>query len=168
MFSIAICRQWGNKWQLKTLFLLIFYLRSSIVLAFSIAAYPVRECLIGNEISHFQPKHMLWVLNKNVSMMTSKWDDSFEHPKHMFKLMEENNINFMLHVHQVKNCVTESLYVTQPLGYQILSKYLKRYKSPLKFINPFKLNKFSHSSQSNPSISVLKFVGWYFSILFKF
>ena len=41
VFSIAICRQWGDKWQSKTLFLLIYDLRSSIVLAFSIAAYPV-------------------------------------------------------------------------------------------------------------------------------
>ena len=39
VFLIAICRQWGDKWQSKTLFLLIFYLHSSIVLAFSIAAY---------------------------------------------------------------------------------------------------------------------------------
>ena len=38
---IAICCQWIDKWQSKTLFLLIFYLRSLIVLAFSIAAYPV-------------------------------------------------------------------------------------------------------------------------------
>ena len=42
VFSIAICRQCGNKWQSKTLFLtIISYLRSSIVLAFSIAAYRV-------------------------------------------------------------------------------------------------------------------------------
>ena len=41
VFLIAICCQWGDKWQLKTLFLLIFDLRSSIVLAFSIAAYAV-------------------------------------------------------------------------------------------------------------------------------
>ena len=41
VFSIAICRQWGDKWQSKTLFLLIFSLHSSIVLAFWIAAYPV-------------------------------------------------------------------------------------------------------------------------------
>ena len=41
VFSIAICRQYGDKWQSKTLFLLIFDLRSSIVLEFSIAAYPV-------------------------------------------------------------------------------------------------------------------------------
>ena len=38
VFSIAICRQCGDKWQSKTLFLSIFDLRSSIVLAFSIAA----------------------------------------------------------------------------------------------------------------------------------
>ena len=29
-----------------------------------------------------QPKHMLWVLKR-----TSQWDGSFEHPKHMLKLM---------------------------------------------------------------------------------
>ena len=40
IFSIAICRQRGDKWQLKTLFLTIFDLRL-IVLAFSIAAYPM-------------------------------------------------------------------------------------------------------------------------------
>ena len=28
-----------------------------------------------------QPKHMLWILKKNV------WDGSFKHPKHMLKLM---------------------------------------------------------------------------------
>ena len=41
VFSIAICCQCGDKWQSKTLFLLIFDQRSSIVLAFLIAAYPV-------------------------------------------------------------------------------------------------------------------------------
>ena len=41
MFSIAICRQSGDKWQSKTLFLASFDLRSSIVLTFSIAAYQV-------------------------------------------------------------------------------------------------------------------------------
>ena len=41
MFSIAICRQCGDEWQSKTRFLLIFDLRSSIVVAFSTAAYPV-------------------------------------------------------------------------------------------------------------------------------
>ena len=41
VFSIAICRHTGDKLQSKTLFLTIFDLRSSIVLAFSIATYPV-------------------------------------------------------------------------------------------------------------------------------
>ena len=41
IFSIAICRQCCDKWQSKTLFLKMFDLRSSIVLVFSIAAYPV-------------------------------------------------------------------------------------------------------------------------------
>ena len=40
LFSIAIYRQSGDKWQSKTLFLTFFDLRSSIVLTFSIAAYP--------------------------------------------------------------------------------------------------------------------------------
>ena len=35
MFLIAICRQWSDKWQSKTLFLRIFHLLSSIVLMFS-------------------------------------------------------------------------------------------------------------------------------------
>ena len=41
VFLIAICRQCGDKWQLKTLFLKIFDVRSAIVLAFLIAAYLV-------------------------------------------------------------------------------------------------------------------------------
>ena len=41
VFSIAICRPSGDKWQSKKLFLTVFDLRSLIVLAFSIAAYPV-------------------------------------------------------------------------------------------------------------------------------
>ena len=43
-FLIAICRQCGDKWQSKTLFLYIFYLRSSIVLVFSNSVYPVWSC----------------------------------------------------------------------------------------------------------------------------
>ena len=38
VFLIVICRQCGDKWPSKTMFLTIFYLRSSI-LAFSIVAY---------------------------------------------------------------------------------------------------------------------------------
>ena len=38
VFSIAICRQSGDKWQPKTLFLAIFDPHSSIVLMFLIAA----------------------------------------------------------------------------------------------------------------------------------
>ena len=41
VFSIAIFRQCGDKWHSKTLFLTIFDLRFSIVLAFWIAAYLV-------------------------------------------------------------------------------------------------------------------------------
>ena len=41
MFSIVNCGQSGDKWQSKTLFLAIFDLRSSMVLTFSIAAYPM-------------------------------------------------------------------------------------------------------------------------------
>ena len=47
VFLIAICHQCGNKWQSKTLSILIFDLRSSIVLVFSIASYPVwKRCSI--------------------------------------------------------------------------------------------------------------------------
>ena len=41
VFLIAICRQSGDKWQSKTLFLTISDLLSSIVFRFSIAAYPL-------------------------------------------------------------------------------------------------------------------------------
>ena len=58
VFSIAICRQWGVKWQSKTLFLLIFDLRSSIVLAFSIAAYPVCE----SKLEHKEQTKECWRL----------------------------------------------------------------------------------------------------------
>ena len=41
VFSIDICCQSVDKWQSKILFLTTFDLRSSIVLTFSFAAYPV-------------------------------------------------------------------------------------------------------------------------------
>ena len=40
-YLFAMCRQSGDKWQSKTLFLTIFDLRLSIELTFSIAASPV-------------------------------------------------------------------------------------------------------------------------------
>ena len=49
IFAIAICRQPGDKWQLKTLFLTIFDLGSSIVLTFSIAAYQV--CIRDQQVT---------------------------------------------------------------------------------------------------------------------
>ena len=42
VFSIAICRQSGDKWQSKTLFRTIFYLRSSIVLTLAFRLPPTR------------------------------------------------------------------------------------------------------------------------------
>ena len=53
MFSIAICRQLGDKCQSKTLLLTIFDLRSSKVLTFSTAAYPMWDpdsCILQNLI----------------------------------------------------------------------------------------------------------------------
>ena len=41
VFWIAICCQSGNKWQSKTMPLISFDLRLSIVLTFSIVPYPV-------------------------------------------------------------------------------------------------------------------------------
>ena len=41
VFLIAICRQLGDKWQLKILFLAVFDLCLWIVLTFLIAAYPL-------------------------------------------------------------------------------------------------------------------------------
>ena len=55
VFSIAICRQSGDKRQSKTLFyvLTILDLRSSIVLTFSIAAY--LKCLLNIGLLNTQP-----------------------------------------------------------------------------------------------------------------
>ena len=60
MFSIAICRHTGDKWQSKTLFLTIFDLRSSIVLMFSIAAHPV--CLWW---VYWRPPSLAFILLRN-------------------------------------------------------------------------------------------------------
>ena len=51
VFSIAICRLSGDKWQSKILFLTIFDLRSSVLLTFSIAAYPVCTWVLS-EVLH--------------------------------------------------------------------------------------------------------------------
>ena len=50
VFDCHMSPQLGDKWQSKTLFLTIFYLRSSIVLLFLIAAYPV--CYPSNNINN--------------------------------------------------------------------------------------------------------------------
>ena len=57
VLSIAICRQSGDKWQSKTLFLTIFDLRPSMVLTFSIAAYPVWTRFCNNHRSQTNPWH---------------------------------------------------------------------------------------------------------------
>ena len=44
MLLIVICRKSGDKWQSKTLFLLIFAPPSMIILKFAIATYPVWFC----------------------------------------------------------------------------------------------------------------------------
>ena len=61
VFLIAICCQLGDKRQLKILFLTIFDLRSSIVLMFLIAAYPV-YLLIYCRLSQDNLKHGLGVI----------------------------------------------------------------------------------------------------------
>ena len=53
MFSIAICRQIGDKWQSKTVSN-EFYLRSSSVLEFSIAYDPVCDYAACNNVLDFQ------------------------------------------------------------------------------------------------------------------
>ena len=49
VFSIAICRQFGDKWQLKTQLLTIFYLCLSIVLTFLIVANPCLDLLFEQQ-----------------------------------------------------------------------------------------------------------------------
>ena len=62
MFSIAICRPTGDKRQSKTLFLTIFDILSSIVLTFSIAAYPL--CLFCRSTFCVIPSFAIILLGK--------------------------------------------------------------------------------------------------------
>ena len=48
---------------------------------------PADNCVTENHFLISQPKHMLWVLKE-----PSQWDGSFEHPKHMIKLMDKKII----------------------------------------------------------------------------
>ena len=64
VFLIAICRQSGDKWQSKTLFLTIYDLRSTIVLTVPISAYPVCNMSFGlyannNDADQSARKHKL-------------------------------------------------------------------------------------------------------------
>ena len=63
VFSIAICRQSGDKRQSKTLFLTILDLRSSIVLTFSIAAY--HKCLLNIGLLNMQPNQIKTMATMN-------------------------------------------------------------------------------------------------------
>ena len=51
------------------------------------------EGVLENYFLTSQPKHMLWVLKRTISM-----NGSFEHPKHMFELMDKD-INAKGYVH---------------------------------------------------------------------
>ena len=63
VFSIAICRQSGEKRQSKTLFLTILDLRSSIVLTFSIAAF--QKCLLNIGLLNMQPNQFKTMATRN-------------------------------------------------------------------------------------------------------
>ena len=65
VFSIAICRQSGDKRQSKpqTLFFTILDLRSSIVLTFSIAAY--LKCLLNIGLLNTQPNQSKTMATRN-------------------------------------------------------------------------------------------------------
>ena len=63
-FSIAICRQLGDKWQWKTLFLATFDPHSLIVKSRF-------DCHLSSVLFP-QTKHMLWLLKRSISMITNK------------------------------------------------------------------------------------------------
>ena len=63
VFSIAICRQSGDKRQSKTLFLTILDLRSSVVLMFSTAAY--LKCLLNIGLLNKQPNQSNTMATRN-------------------------------------------------------------------------------------------------------
>ena len=63
VFSIAICRQSGDKRQSKTPVLTILDLRPSIVLTFSIAAY--LKCLLNIGLLNTQPNQSKTMATRN-------------------------------------------------------------------------------------------------------
>ena len=63
VFSTAICRKSGDKWQSKTLFLAILDLHLSIVLTFSIAAY--LKCLLHIGLPNTQPNQSKTMATRN-------------------------------------------------------------------------------------------------------
>ena len=70
VFSIAICRQSGDKRQSKTLFLTILDLRPSIVLTFSIAAY--LKCLLNIGLLNTQPNQSKTMATRNTLLSANK------------------------------------------------------------------------------------------------
>ena len=79
VFLIAICRQGGDKWQSKTLFLMIFDLHSSMVLTFLIAAYPVWKSS--------SPLHLLWIRLIIINMSSIKFQFHFFLLKLLMKII---------------------------------------------------------------------------------
>ena len=109
VFSIAIFCQCADKWQSKILFLNIFDLHSSIVLAFSIAAYPVWYSTVLEDLDKTCRSRTILMrkiviiflsISLNLCFWCSKelshWDSSFEYPQHMFWL-RNMNYDFQLH-----------------------------------------------------------------------
>ena len=60
---------------------------------------PDKSVLLKISFQISQPTHMFRVLNQHIcsgySKDPSQWDNSFEHPKHMFKLMDKKIISIL-------------------------------------------------------------------------
>ena len=61
-FSIAICRPTGDTWKLKTLFLVIFNLRSSVVECFPLPPIRCEYAYLDKRIARLHYIHLLEVM----------------------------------------------------------------------------------------------------------
>ena len=72
---------WGFCWHVPYRALCNIFMHMPGILWGLMSGLKIRVCFL-----FYQPKQMLWVLKRTVSMRRY-WEGSFEHPKYMYKLM---------------------------------------------------------------------------------
>ena len=106
VFSIAICRQCVDKWQSKTLFLSIFYLRSSMVLCFRL---PPTRCVYIRP--RLEPRFCITTVPENLIYLVTRPNYSKTCLK---RLLKRPNIGFQdrLSLNEGNKVTTPQLDIT--------------------------------------------------------